>query len=217
MFITEHERGDGVQWVNATDAARITLDSLGGMMPSAWEFLIRRAASDLILTKCTLIKSFRQSGRGVPFERKDALISYEFWEEFEHRGARTIQDWRAGDFERTKTDRWGDRDIVKVIDVQFSRQDLAIQLPSSNSPSDGNAGPEKLASARPPSQDAKALARLSDAALNSWWEWQDDQTRALGHDELWSLCQASFPRHTISRERVRALDSARKRGPKPIR
>lgn len=61
------------------------------------------------------------------------------------------------------------------------------------------------------------LPRLPDGLLASWWEWLDDGERSLGHDLLWDLARASFPRHSISRQRIRELDPHRKRGPKPIR
>jgi hypothetical protein len=64
-------------------------------------------------------------------------------------------------------------------------------------------------SARP-----KKPPRLPEAKLKWWWDALSDDERAKGHEELWTLCRDAHPGHSISRERVRALDPGRKRGPK---
>jgi len=82
-----------------------------------------------------------------------------------------------------------------------------------------NASAQRNVGQAPTSRIRKANqgARLPEPALQSWWEWLDDETRALGHDTLLDLCAAAFPRNHISRDRIRDLAPNRKRGPKPFR
>ena len=62
---------------------------------------------------------------------------------------------------------------------------------------------------------ANKLPRLPDAKLIKWWNGLAAGERAQIHDVLRELCQAKFPSHSISRQRIRDLDPGRKRGPKP--
>jgi len=58
------------------------------------------------------------------------------------------------------------------------------------------------------------LPRVSESVLFAWWNNLDENCRNLPQDDLWQLAKASFPRNSIARDRIRALDPGRKPGPK---
>lgn len=55
---------------------------------------------------------------------------------------------------------------------------------------------------------------LSEADLQKWWAGKSKVRDSLTKDELLALVRAKFPDKHISRERIRDLAGARKRGPK---
>jgi hypothetical protein len=129
MFLTEHHRGQGAEWIAAGEALRLAMRSYGGAH-NAQEFLVRRAGADLILTRCRTMRCEKRTAQSQVIERDDCFIAPDFWEQFAPRGRRTLVDWTAGDFKRTMEGRLGGRDIVLVIGVEFSRQDLLRELPT---------------------------------------------------------------------------------------
>lgn len=59
-------------------------------------------------------------------------------------------------------------------------------------------------------------APLSEANLQKWWSSKAGVRKMLTKDELLALVRSKYPDNHISRERVRDLVGARKRGPKGI-
>jgi len=64
--------------------------------------------------------------------------------------------------------------------------------------------------------EVETLPPLSEAELQKWWASKSKVRDSLTKDELLTLARAKFPDKHISRERVRDLAGARKRGPKGI-
>lgn len=105
-------------------------------------------------------------------------------------------------------------------DLYVMRADLLILFPPDledvesdphpAAPSNGGA-----ATADPAPTDA--AKRLSDKALMSWWDKLKSKRDSMTQDQLLAHCREAHPDRTISRERVRALTGARKRGRPPIR
>jgi hypothetical protein len=59
--------------------------------------------------------------------------------------------------------------------------------------------------------------RISDKALQAWFDRLTDTEKAMAADNLWTYCKSANPRKSITREQVRALVPHRKQGPRPIR
>lgn len=66
-------------------------------------------------------------------------------------------------------------------------------------------------------EQTNKLSPISQSELAKWWESKSDVRDFLSHDELLALVRAKYPDKSISRDRVRELIGARKRGPKPFR
>lgn len=62
--------------------------------------------------------------------------------------------------------------------------------------------------------EVATLPPLSNAELQKWWAEKSKVRDSLTKEELLTLVRAKFPDKHISRERVRDLAGARKRGPK---
>jgi len=62
--------------------------------------------------------------------------------------------------------------------------------------------------------EVETLPPLSEAELQKWWADKSKVRESLTKEELLTLVRAKFPDNHISRERVRDLAGARKRGPK---
>jgi len=59
--------------------------------------------------------------------------------------------------------------------------------------------------------------RLPEPTLLAWWNNLDSAAQKQSQEILCNLSNSAFPKNFISRQRIRALDPGRKRGPKPIR
>lgn len=57
---------------------------------------------------------------------------------------------------------------------------------------------------------------LPQTMLEQWWKDLSSEARAVGQEDLLDLCRSAFPRHDITRDRIRKLTGPRKRGPKPF-
>lgn len=155
------------------------------------------------------------------------LLSPSFWQNLEEASrwqlekpevdwiwSHTEIDWVAGDFSfhmETKVEKGPMKLTVvmgRALGVCFNRTGLpTTQRIGIVTNGDGGKSHKK-----PPNRP-----RLPDALLISWWNGLSDETKVQPIDgALVPLAQASFPNHSISRERVRALDPGRKPGPKPI-
>jgi hypothetical protein len=121
-------------------------------------------------------------------------------------------DWVVGDFsfnfehEFFSRERW---DVVGyAVEVEVSKRGLpfsrSFQINS-------------LFNSQMVSDIGREQRTLPQAMLDSWWSNLDDEAKELGQDDLLDLCRAAFPRHNVSRERVREIAGPRKRGPKPKR
>lgn len=66
-------------------------------------------------------------------------------------------------------------------------------------------------------ETANAMPPISQAELQKWWTSKSEVRDLLTQDELITLVRAKHPDKAISRDRVRELIGARKRGPKPLR
>lgn len=130
MFITEHEREEGAEWIKASEAVKVVGKAIDCKPEVARDFLIKRAAAGKILTRCALMKIIRKRGRTTSSEHEDTLISYEYWDEFFHPAKRREQNWIAGDFTISSSDRWGASTVVMIVGSQFSHRDIRIVLES---------------------------------------------------------------------------------------
>jgi len=63
---------------------------------------------------------------------------------------------------------------------------------------------------------SQALTPLSEADLKKWWNSKSKVRDLLSKDELLALIRSKYPDNHISRERIRDLAGARKRGPKGL-
>lgn len=61
-----------------------------------------------------------------------------------------------------------------------------------------------------------ALPRLPEPRLSEWWSALSAEDKGKPQGALLDMCRAAHPSNSISRERVRLLDTGRKRGPKPF-
>lgn len=128
-------------------------------------------------------------------------------------------NFRSGEAFGVKFDRRGlpSAAIPSWMDIRYPIEASTITIPPKTTRPD----PEMTGAPEepdPPPHNAKQnLPRLPDATLQAWWDALSDDAQSLGQDELWALCRTAFPRHAISRDRIRALAGPRKRGPKGIR
>lgn len=134
------------------------------------------------------------------------VISRNFWRMLNRSGSSSLRDWHAGDFEFDFEDEKLECQVVgKLLDALIS----VCKLPGYDR------GLDKSVKAKNRFNAAES-PRLSEFALQNWWCSLDAETQRLPQTQITELCKAAFPRNSISRDRIRALDPGRKPGPKPI-
>lgn len=136
----------------------------------------------------------------------EGTVPYTFWRLLVRSGMSDKCDWWAGDFEFAYFDENLGFDVVaKAFGVEIS----ICKLPGFVARDGKLSVPLRL-------KRKASISPVSEAALLAWWKNLDPATKALPHATLVDLGKAAFPSKLVSRDRIRALDPGRKRGPKPI-
>lgn len=149
------------------------------------------------------------------------IIGPEFWwnleqaelaEPDEWSTARVRMDWVSGDIEFRLESRVDEGPVSSVtvsglaIGLCFNRSGLPT------TPRITSGGP--VGKVR--SMQRNENPRLPEAMLQAWWSGLDEEAKSLPQRALEDICRGSFPRHHVSRDRIRALIPSRKPGPKPL-
>lgn len=102
------------------------------------------------------------------------------------------------------------------FDIEREIQLSALEFEADKSPLEPIASAaEKEAHNKTSGKSFGKLPRLSNVALNGWWDGLSPETRSLPQNELLAIAKSTFPAKFIARDRIRELTGPRKRGKKP--
>ena len=208
------------RWIESHDAVELVAAEGGVASPDALAAIVHCCGSQLIGSRCRSMR-WQYSDRydTVYNEHIDnGAVPAWFWRTCA-RNPDAIMNWRAGSFAGAGLTDQNDYCQAQLKGVTFERAELpnAWEYARGLWPT-APAVPSEPSAAEPHhfADGAKSKPRLPDPKLKQWWESKVGVRDKLSIDELCLLASAKFPDNHVARDRIRALASGRKRGPKPI-
>ena len=194
MYITEHPREADAGWISTAAAVKlVALARNDGPLTHAQEFLVRHAAADRILTRCstmTCVDTLRGQQKW-----EEVLVSYEFWTRFSQPNGCRLQDWLAGDFSILQFGRLGARTETSALGVQFSKSDLSACLPSA---------PESPGNETAAYQNENGVNKIGDQAIKR----KNYGGRNLTHNHPFAAASAALELAKLPKEKRSGLNAA---------
>lgn len=188
-------------WVSAQEARRFAYSEAGISPTLAGKAVIEQCRLGFITARAVEMRfALGADPEKWTVEVREWDVRRAFWEDFAIE-KQSSQGWEDSIFSG-RSSAGGGRGWMTLNGVYFLRSSLEILLPS----------PRSDDSVEPPES---GKPRLSDAALDRWWEKLGPARDALSQAQLWTLVKADHPESSVARDRIRELTEGRTPGPKP--
>ena len=208
------------RWIESVDAVELVAAEGGVAATDALAAIVHCCGSELIGSRCQSLRWQYSDRYDAVFNEHidDDVVPAWFWRT-RARHPDAILNWRAGNFAGPGVTDQDDYCQAQAKGVAFERAELsnAWEYARGLSPPAPTASSDRAVVQPDHHADGGTLkSRLPDPKLKQWWESKVGVRDNLTIDELCLLASAKFPDNHIARDRIRALASGRKRGPKPI-
>ncbi|MBY4636569.1 hypothetical protein K5P26_05390 [Sphingopyxis sp. XHP0097] len=206
------------RWIESVDAVELVAAEGGVVAADALAAIIHCCGSQLIASRCTAL-SWQYSDRYETMFNEhldNGVMPAWFWRT-SARHPDAILNWRAGNFAGPGVTDHEDYCQAQAKGVTFERAELfnaSEYARDFQSPAPAASSDTAVAQPDPHAANGTSRPRLPDAKLKQWWESKVRVRDSLSIDELCLLASAKFPDNHVARDRIRALASGRKRGPK---
>lgn len=197
MFIVDEAIEARCKWISARAALARIAPEYPHPLP-AQERIIAQAAAGLVASRCVHMKGDASYGKPA-LRADDCLVSPEFWEKFESHGARDAEDWVAGDFTVAIYSQHNPKRLLRLHGVTFCEGDLDAVVPRQMQ---AETGGEPL---DPPPANRRRFPALSDHLLAEWHALFLKAYPSGNATQAVASVTGMFPKHHISRKRIRAL------------